>query len=282
MSRLAVALFLVGACHKGQVTHEKAASPSASNIDSGNDDKEAPKAVEEPTAAEEPAVEPRVPRKHIAHHGKVEQPEAASEKKPEPAASPASAYGVSPGSDWKAERHDKQITVFSRDDRKVAGREIRVFAEVNAPPSKVFDVVTDFLNYPKFMPYTREEKILQHPSSTELRVYSVVAPPATAWRDCVANITLTRGSSQNGGVFRSEWVAFPSGAPLRPGVVRIQLNTGYWLLEPTDAGNKTHVTYEIVTNPGGNIPRWIVDASAAKGIPALIRAVSDRAGAKPG
>jgi hypothetical protein len=172
------------------------------------------------------------------------------------------------------------MAIYFRDDTKANAREVRAYTDIASPPWHVFSVVTDFDNYPKFMPYTKEEKILEHLSPSQFLVYSVITPPATAWRDSVSAITFTKGTPENGGVFKSEWEARPTAAPTRPGVVRIPLNQGYWLLEPIDAGRRTRVTYEILTNPGGNIPRFIVDSGATIGIPDLFNAVRRRAAGK--
>jgi hypothetical protein len=49
--------------------------------------------------------------------------------------------------------------------------------------------------------------------------------------------------------------------PLKQGMVRIQSLTGQWLLTPLTKGDVS-VTYEMSVDPGGNIPKWLVNLMA--------------------
>jgi uncharacterized protein YndB with AHSA1/START domain len=180
-----------------------------------------------------------------------------------------------PGPEWKIGRSDSEISIFWRDAPGNA-RELRVIGTVRAPPATLFYVVTDFENYPKYMPYAREARVLKRTGDVAL-VYTLSAPPVIAPRDLVAEITMTRGTPASGGVYRSEWVARPDQAPVRSGVVRVRLSTGSWTLEPIDGGKSTRVTYSIITNPGGNIPRAFADQSTNGGMVDLFNAIRRRA-----
>ena len=47
----------------------------------------------------------------------------------------------------------------------------------------------------------------------------------------------------------------PEAEPEVEGVVRVKLNEGSWLAEPLNGGKRTRLTYTLLTNPGGLIPR---------------------------
>ncbi len=49
--------------------------------------------------------------------------------------------------------------------------------------------------------------------------------------------------------------------PLKQGMVRIQSLTGQWLLTPFTKSDVS-VTYELSVDPGGNIPKWLVNMMA--------------------
>jgi uncharacterized protein YndB with AHSA1/START domain len=200
---------------------------------------------------------------------------------PAVAAAPLPFASAKPGPDWKQARLDREMAIFFRDGASANAREVRAVTEIGAPPWVVFNVVTDFENYPKFMPYAREARVLKRDGDATALVYSLSAPPVIAWRDLVAEIRMTRGTTANGGVFRSEWMAKPDLAPLRPGVVRIKLSTGFWSLEPIDNGRSTRVTYSVLTSPGGAIPRAFADQSTNDGIAGLFAAVRKRATGRP-
>jgi hypothetical protein len=149
--------------------------------------------------------------------------------------------------------------------------------EMNAPPKAVFDVVTDFADYPKFMPYTKEARVLYWVDPNVFVEYTRVTAPFVSDRDSINQITMTRGTAVNGGVYRSEWVTRPDELPARDGVVRVRLNSGSWVLQPIDGGRRTRVTYTLLTNPGGYIPKWLANQSNQQFIPDLFKAVEQRA-----
>jgi carbon monoxide dehydrogenase subunit G len=180
-----------------------------------------------------------------------------------------------PGPDWKIARNDRDMVIFFRDSGSNA-REMKVFADINAPPQAVFNAVTDFEHYTQFMPYAKESKVMRVIDATSSIVYSLSAPPLIAQRDLVEQVTMTRGSPENGGVFRSEWVAKPELTPTRNGVVRIRLSTGSWSLEPLDRGQTTRVTYSILTDPGGKVPKAFADGATNAGMDGLMKAIRKR------
>jgi uncharacterized protein YndB with AHSA1/START domain len=169
------------------------------------------------------------------------------------------------------------MVICSRDDAGSHARELRATSEVNAPPSAVFDVVTDFQHYPSFMPYTKDVRVLSWRSVNVLVEYSRVSAPFVSDRDSVNEVRLTRGSARNGGVYRTDWFTRPDAMPELAGVVRVRLNTGSWVIEPIDGGTRSRVTYSILTDPGGSIPRFLTDRSNSAFVPALFHAVRLRA-----
>lgn len=181
-----------------------------------------------------------------------------------------------PSPEWSQATRNKELVIFTKDNEKAGVREIRAHMFVDSPPSAVFDAVGDFDNYAKYMPFVKESKIIEN-QGNQLSVYSLLAPPLVSQRDYVIQVKLTRGTEANGGVFKSEWVGAPDKRPERDGVVRVKLNTGSWTLEPVNGGARTRLTYSLLTNPGGSIPRWIADKSNTVAIPDLFKAVRKRA-----
>lgn len=109
----------------------------------------------------------------------------------------------SPGPDWTEAKRTVELVIFIKDVDE--GRRIMAVAEVNAPPEDIFNVVSDFDNYPDFMPYVKESRPLSRKSDSELTSYQRIAPPFVSERDHPLKFTLTRGTPANGGVFKVEW-----------------------------------------------------------------------------
>lgn len=186
----------------------------------------------------------------------------------------------SPGPDWTEAKRSSELVIFIKDVD--GGRRIMAVAEVNVPPEIVFNVVSDFDNYPDFMPYVEESRVLGRTSDSELISYQRIAPPFVSERDYPLKFTLTRGMPANGGVYKTEWTVIPKTLPKVKGVVRITLNDGSWLMEPLDGGRRTRLTYTLFTHPGGLIPDFVTNLSNTVAIPKLFEAVKKRAAEKRG
>jgi len=55
------------------------------------------------------------------------------------------------------------------------------------------------------------------------------------------------------------------------GVVRINVNDGFWKLEPSDG--KTHATYYLYTDPGGAVPKFVANFANRTAVPNVFKAI---------
>ena len=194
------------------------------------------------------------------------------------AASSAQALDVkSPGPDWKEAYRTSELVIFTKDVE--VGRRIIAISEVETPPEIVFNVLSDFEHYAEFMPYVEESRVLSRRGDTEVITYARIAPPFVSKRDYPLKVTLTRGSTLNGDVFKVEWRPSPDSWPEVKDVVRVKLNEGSWLATPLDGGKRTRLTYTLLTDPGGLIPDFVVNLSNTVAIPELFLAVKKRSAA---
>jgi hypothetical protein len=180
----------------------------------------------------------------------------------------------SPGVGWAEAYRTGELVIFTNDVER--GRRIVAVAEVEAPPEVVFNVVNDFDHYPDFMPYVIESRVLSRNSDSEVLAYNRIAPPFVSERDYPLKFRMTRGTPANNGVFRSEWTAHPDAEPEVRGVVRIRINEGSWVAEPISGGERTRLTYTLLTHPGGLIPDFVANMSNTVAIPKLFKAVMKR------
>jgi hypothetical protein len=192
------------------------------------------------------------------------------------AALPVEALDVkSPGPGWTEAYRTAQLVIFTRDED--AGRRIFAVSEVEAPSEIVFNVLSDFEQYPEFMPYVEESRVLSRRGETELLTYARIAPPLVSGRDYPLKVRLTRGSPANGNVFKVEWTASPDAWPEVRGVVRVRLNEGAWHVAPLEDGRRTRLTYMVFTDPRGMIPGFVINMSNTIAIPELFQAIKKRA-----
>ena len=133
-------------------------------------------------------------------------------------------------------------------------------------------VAQDFSKYSEFMPYTKESRLL--PQDAQL-CYMVLKPPLVGSLDYTIRVHEESLKDPDGHpVYHSSWaVANTDGPPPRPGVTRVTVNEGSWLLEPI--GNQTRATYTLYTD-GGGIPPLLMNFANKQSVSRLFDALRDR------
>ena len=173
---------------------------------------------------------------------------------------------------WKLSDHEKNVTIYSRPRPGSALKEFKAVGPIDAPTGAVCAVIDDFQNYPKFMPYTTECRLIKRDGDSIVG-YQRLSPKVCADRDYTLRVWKKSWPSTGGLVFMSHWSpANELGPPEKKGVVRVKLCEGKWLLEP-DGATKTRATYFIYTDTGGFIPSFIANRISVTGITKLFAAV---------
>ena len=180
--------------------------------------------------------------------------------------------GLARGEQWKEVNNISGLTVYVRHRSGSALEELRAVGDLGAPVAKVQSIVAAVPKYREFMPYTKESRAL---SSDDLLYYMVLDPPMVGERDCTIRVHCQLRKAEDGAtVYYLCWeLANAEGPPSRPGVRRVNINEGSWLVEPV--GNRTRVTYTIYTD-GGGIPPFIANITNKQVIGRLFEALRER------
>lgn len=148
--------------------------------------------------------------------------------------------------------------------------EVRVQGIIEAPPEAVLATLLDVEAYTKTMPYTAEVKVLKREGDS-VWIYQVIDAPLASKRDLAMKITVVRGP---GGKVGTRWILDEElSPPRREGIVRVPASEGGWDLLPIRGGKATRATYRIHSDPGGDVPRWIVNRANRTAIPDAFLAV---------
>jgi ribosome-associated toxin RatA of RatAB toxin-antitoxin module len=175
-----------------------------------------------------------------------------------------------------------------------------VMGVIDASPETVWQVITDINSYKYFMPRTLNSmavaadklpQILQRRPGSPKEVEQLLGPvPAD-----------TASSRVPGGKYTSylySHLNFPWPCTNRWYIIKIlqdetraaqhyyhsswslvmgnlRENLGEWILEPFDA-TRTKVTYRLLTDPGGAIPKFLVNRGTCTTLPQIISAVKKR------
>src|SRR5437899_720067 len=145
-----------------------------------------------------------------------------------------------------------------------------------ARASDIETVIKNVQAYPSFMPYTTECRVIER-SSDSILTYQRLSPKIVSDRDYTLRIEKKSWPTQNGSAYLNRWKpANEHGPAEKPGVFRVKLCDGSWLLEPTSEG-KTRATYFVFTDSGITVPPFLANTISETGISKLFAAVRKQA-----
>jgi len=176
-----------------------------------------------------------------------------------------SIFAAEPGQneDWKIVKQSSGVAIYSRPHAGSRLKEFKAIGEIDAPTETVHKVIDDVEAYPSFMPYTTECRVIER-SSDSILTYQRLSPKKS-W------------PTQNGSAYLNRWKpANEHGPAEKPGVFRVKLCDGSWLLEPTSEG-KTRATYFVFTDSGITVPPFLANTISETGISKLFAAVRKQA-----
>jgi hypothetical protein len=176
---------------------------------------------------------------------------------------------------WELSTKTEGVSVYSRERKGTGVHEMKATALMDGPPQQIWGAIRDYPHYTQTMPYTEEAKIVSSEQDGKiLYFYSVLNLPLVDRRDYLIRIADESDWQDGKGFLKCTWAVSPQGAPpARKGIVRINVNEGYWLLEPREGGAKTFATYYVFTDPGGSLPKWIVNRANATAVPDVFKSI---------
>jgi hypothetical protein len=179
---------------------------------------------------------------------------------------------VDPNDGWKFTTKANEVTIYSRIRSGTRVKEFKAVGELDAPTRAVHAVIDDFENYPHFMPFTTECRLIKNESDSII-TYQRLSPKICEDRDYTLRIWKKSWPAADGFAYLNQWVpANELGPPEKKGVVRVKACEGSWLLEP-DGANKTRATYSVYSDCGGAIPAFIANHASLTGIGRLFAAL---------
>ncbi len=183
------------------------------------------------------------------------------------AAEPEAALG-----DWKLVSTSDSVALYRRPRPGPGHYESKAVGEIAASTKVVFAVIDDTDSYPKFMPYTAESRVVKREGDSVL-TYQRISAPLVSDRDYTLRNRITSKKGDGGTSYHVQWKAENESGPAeRPGIVRVKLCEGGWLLEPAGP-NATRATYTVYTDSGGVIPAFIKNTGSQIGIRKIFTAI---------
>lgn len=163
--------------------------------------------------------------------------------------------------EWVYEREKKGIKVFTKKSRWGQLRDSKAVMIVADSPEQMLKLLTDFDNYPKWLPRCKKARVIAYLNENEFIAQIVFQVP---WpfkdRDCVLRVRVDK-DPKTGTILITE-VSEPKYIREQEGVVRIQQLVATWKLVPKNGG--TEVTNEYGSNPGSDIPDWLTNTQSVE------------------
>jgi hypothetical protein len=173
---------------------------------------------------------------------------------------------------WKEESNRDGLIIYSRTRAGSALKELKTVGVIDATSSVVFAVLDDVAAYPGFMPYTSECSVLMRTGDYTI-AYQRLELPLMSNRDYTLRSEHFKTAGSNGPIYRIQWEpANNLGPSEKPGVERVKVCEGGWLIEPDGAG-ATRATYSIYTDSGGAIPAVIANTGSRMAIRKMFGAI---------
>ncbi|MFQ5803361.1 MAG: hypothetical protein ACE5JQ_10755 [Candidatus Methylomirabilales bacterium] len=192
-------------------------------------------------------------------------------------------------STWERLKEKDGVIIFLRERSGTAFKEAIGKGVIDAPPCRVFQVLTDSDRLVDFMPYLKG-RIIKNGSGDEDYGCQYLDFP---WPFSDRFIKFRTKRIQNYRNHPCEYFVYwrkdetfsctleevkeayedAGSDPIVP-----RANEGYWYLVPQAGGKKTLAYYYVFTDPGGSIPSWLMNLYADDAILRVFKAVRERTG----
>jgi hypothetical protein len=191
-----------------------------------------------------------------------------------PCARPDGGPVISADTDWQSVEQKDGVEVFARGRAGSSFKEFKGVGIIDAPPAAVERVLLDVADYPSFMPFVAEARVISVNGNHAI-TYQRVAFPLVSNRDYTLKLERGTVNGPSGMIYRDTWEADSDDGPAeRHGVVRVKMDEGSWLLEPTGPGGAaTQATYQIYTDSGGALPAFLANRGCQMAVPRLFEAI---------
>lgn len=162
-------------------------------------------------------------------------------------------------SEWKLAKDKNNIQVYTQSSEKSNLKETKVVGTAESSPQKVLEILLQFDSYSKWIPKCKESHLLKKVSETEFYYYARYAAPwPVSDRDAVVHLEIFHQA--NGDIF-CEINGVPNYIEPVQGVIRVPYSKGKWFLTQEQDG-KVKLVNQYSTNPGGNVPSWLINTMA--------------------
>ncbi len=163
---------------------------------------------------------------------------------------------------WRFVKEAHGIKVYYRDIPKHNLNEVKIQTTFNTNLSTIVEALRDVETYPNWVYKASSSKIIKRFGDNEMIYYNKLDFPwPLSDRDIAIHTKIVQ--DQNSKEVTSISFAVPNSIPKNQDLVRILEFNSMWVFKPING--KVQAEYTFKSNPGGNIPAWMVNMSLDEG-----------------
>lgn len=165
---------------------------------------------------------------------------------------------------WTLKTDKDNIKTYARKVTDSKINAVRIESVFDAGLSQFVAVILDIGSYDQWVYNSRHTRLIKQVSPSDLYYYSeVVFPWPTTNRDFVSHIVVRQ--NQESKMVNIEAANVMGLVPVNPSLVRIARSVGSWSVVALSK-EKIKVVYELQVDPGGDLPAWLINPFASKGL----------------
>jgi len=164
---------------------------------------------------------------------------------------------------WKLTKNKDGIQVYQRDAKNSNFKNIKVECTLEGNFEKLIAIINNVNHYKDWVYNNKTTTLLKRVNGYEFYYYTETFLP---WpldnRDAVMHTRITKDSSNR--ILRINSIAVPNYIAKKEDKVRISHSDINWNVTKISSNN-IRIVYTFETDPGGNVPAWLVNSFADKG-----------------
>ena len=169
-------------------------------------------------------------------------------------------FFIAPGNEWTEKLNKNGVVVYLRPSDNSKVKSTKSVVTINASAEKIKSVILDIANYPEWVFKCTKTSVLSKTNNKDIYYYQYTdAPFPVSDRDMVLLLTESEKENEITITIKSQ----PDKIPKNDGVVRVKLFDSTWRIRKVK--DKTEVTNEITTDPGGSVPAWLINSVITTG-----------------
>jgi ribosome-associated toxin RatA of RatAB toxin-antitoxin module len=157
---------------------------------------------------------------------------------------------------WELRKNKNGIKVYTRKIKNSNLVEFKAITTLNTSLQKAIKIIDDVASYPEWMANLQQSKTIKKISDTErYDYYEIIVPWPFENRDMLVSV---KSLFPQNNIIHLELINHPEYIPVQQNKVRIEKAKGSWNILSIDE-RTTKITYQLYSDPGGNIPAWIIN-----------------------